>query len=111
MDKELLKGHLPVLILGVLQGKPMHGYAICEALQSGDGVKLDLGEGTVYPLLHRLETQGHVKSRWTVGETGKKRKVYEITRSGAKLIAAHKAEIRKLSELFNAVFGEDWTSA
>jgi DNA-binding PadR family transcriptional regulator len=113
MNKEFLKGHLPVLVLGLLDQKPMHGYAICEAL-SGDRdgkAQLDLGEGTIYPLLHRLERQGHVTALWQRGETGKMRKVYKLTKSGRAMIAAHRADFRDLATLFQKVFGKDWSTA
>jgi len=108
MDKEFLKGHLPILVLGLLENRPMHGYAICEALSSEQNVQLNLSEGTLYPLLHRLERQGHVRAVWTRGETGKERKTYHITKSGRVLIKKHHSDFRELSVLFQNVFGKGW---
>lgn len=108
MDKEFLKGHLPILVLGVLESKPMHGYAICEALGGEGSARFDLGEGTIYPLLHRLERQGHVTASWERGQTGKLRKVYSLTASGKAQIATHHAQFKELSLLFTKVFGIGW---
>ncbi len=106
-----MKGHLPVLVLGLLDEKPLHGYAICEALSSAGKGSFGLGEGTLYPLLHRLERQGHVTAEWERGESGKMRKVYKLTKSGRAVIANHHADFRELAMLFSSVFGKSWSSA
>ena len=108
MDKELLKGHLPILILGILREKPLHGYAICREIQSRGASELNLKEGTLYPLLYRLERQGHIKSSWETAPSGKQRKVYKITKSGIKLIESHKKEWKVLTSLFSTFLGEEW---
>jgi len=106
MNKELLKGHLPILILGLLDEQPLHGYALCETLASRGAAQLQLSEGTVYPLLHRLERQGHVRSKWEAGTGGKPRKIYSITASGKKQIAQHKADWQELLGLYQLILGK-----
>ncbi|MBN1901993.1 helix-turn-helix transcriptional regulator [Candidatus Sumerlaeota bacterium] len=108
MDRELLKGHLPVLILGVLREKPLHGYAICREIQSRGASELKLKEGTLYPLLYRLERRGHIKSFWETAPSGKQRKAYKITKSGIKMIESHKTEWKILTSLFSTFLGEGW---
>ena len=108
MNREILKGHLPVLILGILQKNPMHGYAICREIQSRGYGELHLQEGTLYPLLYRLEREGRITSTWRTGPSGKKRKIYSISRSGIKLIESHKVDWRVLSSLFSDILGEEW---
>jgi PadR family transcriptional regulator PadR len=110
MNKELLKGHLPVLVLGLIAERPMHGYAVCQAVREKGGRALVLGEGTIYPLLYRLARRGYVASRWETGENGKQRKVYRITKSGARLIAAHRTDWNLLSSLFKDFMGEGWVT-
>jgi hypothetical protein len=51
---QALKGHLDVLLLATLEGGPLHGYAVKEALREGSGGRFDLPTGTIYPALHRL---------------------------------------------------------
>jgi len=111
MDREIIKGHLPVIILGVLAERPRHGYALCETLSRHAHSKWEIGEGTVYPLLHRLERQGHIRSTWETGSTGRKRKVYRVTRSGKNLVAKHRADWKSLSHLFETFLGGKWTRA
>ena len=65
MTGEALKGHLDLLLLAVLADGPAHGYVVIESLrQRSEGV-FDLPEGTIYPALHRLESQGLLGSRWS----------------------------------------------
>jgi PadR family transcriptional regulator, regulatory protein PadR len=110
MKKELLKGHLPVLILGMLDQQPLHGYGLCQALAERGAAKWKLGEGTIYPLLHRLERQGHLRSSWVDGQNGKSRKVYRVTPSGRRLIAQHTRDWRQIAGMFTAVLGEEWAT-
>jgi PadR family transcriptional regulator PadR len=108
MEKEILKGHLPILILGILEKRPLHGYALCEEIKASCAPGLSLGEGTIYPLLYRLERQGRLRGKWEQSPSGKERKVYHVTRSGRKMIQAHSKDWRTLSEAFQSILGEDW---
>lgn len=71
-------------LLAALIGPPAHGYAISRRLRSA--VDTDLPEGTVYPVLHRLERTGLVRSRWADVD-GRRRRVYELTGAGAAAVA------------------------
>ncbi len=89
MKAEQLKGHLDLLLLSVLADKPLHGYAVIETLRRRGG--FELPEGTVYPALHRLEAAGVVASRWST-ESGRRRRVYSLTRSGRRELARRREE-------------------
>ncbi len=82
---EALKGHLDLLLLAALRGRPAHGYAIIEEIKSRSGGSFDFPEGTVYPALHRLERQGLIESRWDRA-TGRPRRVYRLTRRGQRAL-------------------------
>ncbi len=93
MNREQLKGHLDVLLLAVVDLTPAHGYAIISALREQSEGAFDLPEGTVYPALHRLEDAGLVSSRW--GEVGgRRRRVYQLTGTGATALAERRREWR-----------------
>ena len=81
MKGEILKGHLDLLLLAVLQDGPAHGYAIVEELRSRSGGAFDLPEGTIYPALHRLEAAILVESHWQ-SHAGRRRRVYALTAAG-----------------------------
>ena len=108
VDKQILRGHLPVLVLAILAERPRHGYAICKQLKARRSQALGLGEGTLYPLLYRLERQGHIRGEWQTGQRGKPRKVYRITASGRRQIRAHKADWQLLMQLFKEFMGREW---
>ena len=100
MRAELLKGHLDLLLLSVLAGSPLHGYAVIEKLRGQGG--FDLPEGTVYPALHRLEHARLVESRWSA-ESGRRRRVYSLTRSGRRELAFRRDEWRTFVGAVEAV--------
>ena len=104
MDRERLKGNLDLLLLSVLAAGPAHGYAIITALRERSEGAFDLGEGTVYPALHRLEDAGLVASSWANAD-GRKRRVYTLTRKGATALAAEQAEWKRFSSGVHAVLG------
>jgi PadR family transcriptional regulator len=101
MKAEALKGHLDALILAVLAGGPLHGYAIIEQLKRRSGGELALPEGTVYPALHRLEAAGCLSSSWS-GE-GRRRRVYQLTRRGRRELGVRRDEWRQFSTVIEAV--------
>jgi PadR family transcriptional regulator len=102
MRAEALKGHLDALILAVLAGGPLHGYAIIEELKRRSAGDLSLPEGTVYPALHRLEAAGLLASSWSEGE-GRRRRVYTLTRRGERELGARRGEWRDFVRVVEAV--------
>jgi len=102
MRGEQLKGHLDLLILGVLQDGAAHGYAVIKSLREKSRGTFDLPEGTVYPALHRLEEAGLVVSRWAQAE-GRKRRVYEITAQGKVSLSARRDEWLRFQGAVNSV--------
>jgi transcriptional regulator len=99
---EVLKGHLDGLLLAALEHEPAHGYAIIQRLRRRSDDVFRLPEGTVYPALHRLERDGLVKSRWTAA-SGRRRRVYRLTRSGEEALAVRRLEWRTFSRAVEAV--------
>ncbi|HEY3711192.1 MAG TPA: helix-turn-helix transcriptional regulator [Amycolatopsis sp.] len=100
MKADTLRGHLDALLLAVLDGRKLHGYAIIEALSLRSDGALDLPTGTVYPALRRLERAGYLASEWDV-VSGRKRRTYRLTRAGQQALAAERAEWQE----FTAVIG------
>ena len=78
---EILKGHMPTLVLAVVADGPAHGYHIMKQLAARSGNVFELGQGTIYPVLYALEEDGLLRSRTqTVG--GRRRRVYSLTAAG-----------------------------
>lgn len=91
MRAETLKGHLDALILAVLGERPLHGYAVIEELRRRSEGAFDLAEGTLYPVLHRLEADGLLASTWS-DASGRRRRVYRLTRRGRAVLARRRQE-------------------
>lgn len=83
----MLKGHLDAIVLAALEDGPAHGYAIIEAIKGRSGGTFDLPEGTIYPALHRLEQAGLLSSHWMIPPSGRRRRVYALTKSGTSRLA------------------------
>jgi transcriptional regulator len=79
---DLLQGTLDLLILKTLTWGPAHGYAIARWIEQLTGEVLVIGEGSLYPALHRLEERKCVESRWELSETGRRTKVYHLNARG-----------------------------
>ena len=94
----MLKGHLDLIVLAALAAGPAHGYAIIEAIKRKSGQAFDLPEGTIYPALHRLEQAGLLSSRWTTADSGRKRRVYALTRSGHRALVKQRAVWERFSD-------------
>jgi len=82
MNAEALKGHLDLLILSVVSQGPIHGYGVIEGLRERSEGSFDLAEGTVYPVLHRLERAGLLEHEWSES-SGRRRKLYRLTAPGS----------------------------
>jgi len=84
IERELLKGVLPLAVLKLLKRRPMYGYElITEVARRTDGV-LTLGQSTLYPLLYNLEAQGLIEAEWRSSDSGRDRKYYRLTDKGRK---------------------------
>ena len=103
---ELKRGIIEMCILALLSRKEMYGYEISKALDKlGEGI-LSIEEGTLYPLLRRLERRGYIKGEWKiVGE--KARKYYTITPRGLSVLVRMRSFWRKMVESVNLVLGEE----
>lgn len=98
---QVLKGLAELGLLSLLRDGPQYGLQILERLRAEAG--LGLAEGTIYPLLHRLERVGQVRSEWRLdGEGARPRKYYALTEKGAIELASMLAEWRRLSRHLNA---------
>jgi PadR family transcriptional regulator PadR len=98
MEGEMLKGHLDMIVLATLSAGPAHGYAVIEEMKRRSGDAFDLPEGTVYPVLHRLEEAGLLSSRWVTARPGRRRRVYSLTARGRRALAERRAVWERFSD-------------
>ncbi len=88
---DLLRGSLDLMVLSVLAGGSTYGYDLQQRILAASDQLVQLQAGTLYPLLHRLEADKLIRSRWE-DATGRKRKWYEITAAGKQRLSAQTAE-------------------
>jgi transcriptional regulator len=105
MEGEMLTGHLDMIVLAALAASPAHGYAVIEEIKRRSGDAFNLPEGTVYPVLHRLEAAGLLSSRWQTAESGRRRRVYALTKRGSRALADQRALWQKFSGAIGGLLG------
>jgi PadR family transcriptional regulator, regulatory protein PadR len=91
LSSELLRGSLDLMILSVLAEGSMYGYSIQKRLAEASNDAVQLQAGTLYPLLHRLESDRLIRSKWE-RSTGRGRKWYELTAAGNRRLHQHACE-------------------
>jgi PadR family transcriptional regulator PadR len=92
-ETQLRKGSLALAILGILWNSERYGLEIVDELDAVAGLKIP--EGTIYPLLSRLKSDGLVESRWVASTAGHPRKYYKLTRIG-------RTRVRKMAEAWDS---------
>jgi PadR family transcriptional regulator PadR len=85
---ELLSGTLDLLVLRVLHGGPLHGFAIAERIHVLSKEVLSVEEGSLYPALYRMEEKGWIEAEWGQSENNRRAKFYELTKAGRKQLEA-----------------------
>src|ERR1700761_5267116 len=79
---DLVQGTLGMLILRILALEPMHGWALSQRLKQMSRDVLQVGPGSLYPALHKLEQEGWITAKWLVSDTQRRVKFYSLTRDG-----------------------------
>ncbi len=100
----MLKGHLDMIVLAALAPGPAHGYAVIEEIKRRSGGAFDLPEGTIYPVLHRLEEAGLLSGRWVTADSGRRRRVYTLTRRGERELSDRRAVWERFSDAIGHLF-------
>jgi PadR family transcriptional regulator PadR len=100
--REAFSGHLDLLLLSALASEPRHGWGVIEHVRRRSDGRFDYPEGTIYPALHRLESEGLLRSSWSNVE-GRRRRVYELTRRGYRALDGRKQEWHDFARTVTAV--------
>jgi PadR family transcriptional regulator len=100
---DVLQGTIDMLVLKALQLEPMHGWGITERIEQWSENVLQLGQGTLYPALYRLERQGFIRSEWSLTENNRNARYYSLTREGRRRLSDELAQWRRKSRAINLV--------
>ncbi len=95
IDRELKRGTLEMILLKLLSEREMYGYQLSSALERRAGQQFLLKEGTLYPVLYRLEDAGLIAARWETVERGVPRKYYRLTEAGERRLGSLIGEWRR----------------
>ncbi len=107
IDRELKRGTLEMILLKLLSERPMYGYELVSTLEQRGGEQFQLKEGTLYPVLYRLENDGFIEARWETLERGVPRKYYQLTKAGAKELERLVGEWRDFTSVVNQLLGKE----
>jgi len=94
---DLLQGTLDLLILKAVSLGPLHGYGVLLRIQQISGEELVILQGSLYPALHKLETQGLIDAEWGDSENNRRAKFYRLTAKGRKQLAAETSKWEKFA--------------
>jgi transcriptional regulator len=100
---DLLQGTLDLLILKTLALEPMHGWGISQRIQQISQDVLQVGQGSLYPALHRLERRGWISSEWSTSDNNRKARYYAITRAGRKQLEKEQEEWERLTRAISLI--------
>jgi PadR family transcriptional regulator, regulatory protein PadR len=88
---ELLQGTLDLLILKTLQLGPLHGWGVSKRIRQLSEEVLEIGQGSLYPALYRLEERGWITAEWGTSPEGRRVKFYSLTPAGRRQLAEERA--------------------
>jgi PadR family transcriptional regulator, regulatory protein PadR len=103
VSKEILKGLLDTLVLYVIEQKPKHGYLIAKSIGEMANGQMEIQDGTLYPILHRLEKKGLIRGGWLSDGTARKRREYKITAAGETTLRDQAGQWRFIASMLNQV--------
>jgi transcriptional regulator len=100
---ELLQGTLDMLVLKALQLGAMHGWGITERLELGSKRALQIGQGSLYPALYRLERQGFINSTWGTSDNNRRARFYALTTAGRTRLAEERQAWRRMTRAVDLI--------
>jgi transcriptional regulator len=103
---DLLQGTLDMLILKAIANEPQHGWAIAQRIQQVSNHVLQIGQGSLYPALHRLEYKGWIRAEWGASENNRKARYYSLTAAGRRQLQAELENWDRLAGAINLVLQE-----
>ena len=105
IGKDLVAASATPLILAIVAEADTYGYAILKRVGELSGGRLQWTDGMLYPVLHRLEKQGHIEGRWGASDTGRRRKYYRITALGRAELTEQRTQWQAVDAALRRVWG------
>lgn len=105
IDKGLVGGSIILLLLSLLECSDRYGYELIQELEIRSDSTFQFKEGTLYPVLHKMENQGYLASYRMKGNTGRERKYYKITQKGQEQLIKEKNQWKTFKYSVDKVIG------
>jgi PadR family transcriptional regulator PadR len=107
LSKDLVAASATPLVLSILKEGDSYGYAIIKRVKELSEEEMNWTDGMLYPVLHRLEKQGYIRSYWQKSQTGRKRKYYSLTSEGDENLEDMKLQWRLVNRTLNRTLTTD----
>lgn len=107
LSKELVAACSRPLVLTLLSGAESYGYDLIRRVRELSGGRLEWTEGTLYPVLHRLEREGLIVSTWRESEVGRRRKYYGLTAAGREALVSEKRDWLVVHQLLERLWTQN----
>ena len=104
LEKELVAASSVPLVLSILSEGDSYGYAIIQRVKELSGGNIEWTDGMLYPVLHWLEDQRLVRSRWTTAESGRRRKYYSLRAEGRRALTEQKRQWNVVTSTLNQLW-------
>ena len=104
IEKELVAASTEPLILTLLAKGESYGYELIQEVKRLSGDKIQWTDGMLYPVLHRMEENGWIKSRWGESETGRRRKYYSLKKDGHQVLKEKREQWDVISSVLNGLW-------
>ena len=102
---DVLYGTLGLMVIKTLEALgPLHGYRIARRIEQISGDQLTLNQGTLYPALVKLEQMGWITAKWSESESGRRVKIYSLTRAGRKQLLNEEAQWHRTTGIIERFF-------
>ncbi len=107
IPKELAAASSRPIVLAILAGGDDYGYSIIQRVRGASGGQIKWSEGMLYPVLHRLEKEGLVRSIWKETENGRRRKYYRLSTSGKRSLTVHRDQWNSVHQTLTQLWGTE----
>ena len=104
LSKELIGASSIPIILSILSVNESYGYQIIQNVKELSNGKIEYGDGTLYPVLHKLEKKGLIESYWKIADSGRKRKYYKISSNGKKELLTEKENWAVINQIISKLW-------
>lgn len=105
ISKDLIAASSTPLVLAILAEGDSYGYAILQRVRELSGGQMTWTDGMLYPVLHRLDRQGHIEARWELAENGRRRRYYRITTLGHEQLARERQQWQTVADTLRGILG------